>query len=92
MTTDSHDSDCATHNAPAYPSGPCDCATGIADDIRSALNRRSRENVSNTPDFLLAEYMLACLSAYEVATMARDQFYAINPRPGARSADALSSI
>ena len=20
-----HDSDCATHNAPAYPPGPCDC-------------------------------------------------------------------
>lgn len=20
-----HDSDCATHNAPAYPAGPCDC-------------------------------------------------------------------
>ena len=20
-----HDSDCATHNGPAYPAGPCDC-------------------------------------------------------------------
>lgn len=23
---DSHDSDCATHNEPAYPNGPCDCS------------------------------------------------------------------
>lgn len=22
---DNHDSDCATHNMPAYPNGPCDC-------------------------------------------------------------------
>ncbi|MDE5451355.1 hypothetical protein GWE18_00495 [Bradyrhizobium sp. CSA112] len=22
----SHDSDCATHNMPAYPNGPCDCS------------------------------------------------------------------
>ena len=22
---DNHDSDCATHNEPAYPNGPCDC-------------------------------------------------------------------
>lgn len=21
-----HDSDCATHNEPAYPNGPCDCS------------------------------------------------------------------
>ena len=23
--TDQHDSDCAAHNMPAYPNGPCDC-------------------------------------------------------------------
>lgn len=23
---DRHDSDCATHNEPAYPNGPCDCS------------------------------------------------------------------
>lgn len=25
-TTRGHDSDCAVHNAPAYPPGPCDCS------------------------------------------------------------------
>lgn len=24
--TDEHDSDCATHNMPAHPNGPCDCS------------------------------------------------------------------
>lgn len=24
-----HSSDCATHNAPAYPSGPCDCRNDV---------------------------------------------------------------
>ena len=25
MMNNEHDSDCATHNAPAYPAGACDC-------------------------------------------------------------------
>jgi hypothetical protein len=31
MVTILHDSDCATHNEPAYPNGPCDCG---ADSIK----------------------------------------------------------
>lgn len=26
---DAHDSDCATHNEPAYPNGPCDCSLAM---------------------------------------------------------------
>lgn len=37
-------------------------------DIAAAINRHSRENVSNTPDYILAEYMLICLAAFEKAT------------------------
>ncbi len=47
----------------------------LADDIRSAINSVSRENTSNTPDFILAEYMLACLSAFETASLAREKWY-----------------
>ena len=28
MTEVLHDSDCAQHNEPAYPNGPCDCSAG----------------------------------------------------------------
>ncbi len=47
----------------------------LADDIRSAINRVSRENVSNTPDFILAEYLLSCLDAFEKASLAREKWY-----------------
>lgn len=83
MTEKNHDSDCAIHNGPALPSGECDCrGPSLADDIRAAINRRSRENVSNTPDFILAEYMLACLNAFETAVGDRDGWYGNKPKPG----------
>lgn len=28
-----HDSDCATHNMPAYPNGPCDCGAALAQEV-----------------------------------------------------------
>lgn len=40
-TIDRHDSDCATHNMPAYPNGPCNCSlsntTNLTQDQRKAL-------------------------------------------------------
>lgn len=34
-------------------------------EISAVLNKYSVENRSNTPDFMLAEYMLGCLTVYE---------------------------
>lgn len=34
-------------------------------ELADLLNKYSRENASNTPDFLLAEYLMDCLRAYE---------------------------
>lgn len=39
-------------------------------DLAKAINRNSRENASNTPDFVLAEYLVRCLEAYEAAVRA----------------------
>lgn len=36
-------------------------------ELRSLLNRHSMENGSDTPDFVLAKYLYACLMAYEQA-------------------------
>lgn len=47
----------------------------LANEIRAAINRYSRENVSNTPDFILAEYLMACLVAFESASMRREDWY-----------------
>ena len=39
--------------------------------LRAAINRTCQENGSNTPDHILATYLLTCLGAFEVATNAR---------------------
>ncbi len=38
-------------------------------ELSAILNRASREGLSNTPDFILAEYLLNCLEAFELATL-----------------------
>jgi len=54
--------------------------------IESAINQMSAENGSNTPDFILAEYLTDCLAAFDKATMARDRWYGVPLRPGSRLA------
>lgn len=49
----------------------CELKTELSD----VLNRLSRENESDTPDFLLADYMLDSLRAYEHAVKARDKWF-----------------
>lgn len=56
--------------------------TPFEQELESLINRHSRENGSNTPDFILARYMLACLEAFEEATQKRDSWYDIAPEPG----------
>ncbi len=45
------------------------------EELRSLINRHSRENESNTPDFILAEYMQECLASFEKASRAREKWY-----------------
>jgi hypothetical protein len=45
------------------------------DDLRYLLNVHSAENRSNTPDFILAEYMLACLNVFDDTVNKREQWY-----------------
>ena len=47
----------------------------LLNDIQHLLNYHSRENESDTPDFLLAEYLMDCLRAYEKIIKARDKWY-----------------
>lgn len=39
----------------------------LREDLRVAINRNSRESRSNTPDHILADYLMQCLQAYEAA-------------------------
>ncbi len=48
-----------------------DLASALAD----ALNRFSAENGSNTPDFILAQFLLDCLTAFNACSRARETWY-----------------
>lgn len=52
------------------------------DEIARVVNAFSRENRSNTPDWILANYIERCLVALEVAICDRDHWYRIAPSPG----------
>jgi hypothetical protein len=43
-------------------------------ELKALINSYSKENESNTPDFILAEYMINCLHAFEKATNERTKF------------------
>lgn len=46
-------------------------------ELRDLLNRHSMENGSNTPDYLLAEYLMGCLAAWERTTKQRDAWHGL---------------
>lgn len=39
------------------------------------INRYSKENGSDTPDFILANYLADCLVAFDKATIQREEWY-----------------
>lgn len=50
-------------------------------ELQHVINCHSKENGSDTPDFILAEYMADCLKAFEVATKSREKWYGREPKP-----------
>jgi hypothetical protein len=49
----------------------------LVDAIAGAINSVSAENSSNTPDFILAEYLVGCLEVYRKATLERERWYGV---------------
>lgn len=45
-------------------------------EIESLINRHSMENGSDTPDFILADYLVACLTAFDAAVKRREELRA----------------
>ncbi len=46
--------------------------------LEELINKHSMENESDTPDFILAQYMFTCLSAYRNAVKARDKWFGVD--------------
>jgi len=45
------------------------------DELRTLINKYSKENSSDTPDYILAEYLNDCLAAWDKAIGARRNWY-----------------
>ena len=48
-------------------------------ELTELINKYSRENRSDTPDFILASYVESCLVNFDVAVLRRDQWYGRDP-------------
>ena len=55
--------------------------------IASVLNCFSAENPSNTPDWILAQYLLGCLAAWNTGVQQRETWYGRDARPTAAQSD-----
>ena len=53
----------------------------LTKDFATAINKVSAENMSNTPDFILAEYLVQCLGAFDLSVMTRDKWYGVHLEP-----------
>lgn len=49
--------------------------TNFREDLAGVINRYSRENGSDTPDFILGNYLAACLAAWDAGVVAREKWY-----------------
>jgi len=55
----------------------------LRDRIAHAINATSSENGSNTPDFILAEFLTECLAAFDKTVQARAKWYDRMDQPAA---------
>lgn len=44
-------------------------------EVRKLINRQSREDGSDTPDHILAQYLNECLVAFEIAVRQREVWH-----------------
>lgn len=62
------------------------------DELIAALNRACAESRSNTPDFILAHYLIGCLNAFDVAVNERTAWYDPKIRAGAAQETEVAPI
>jgi len=50
-------------------------------ELAQVINKHSQENASNTPDFILAQYLQGCMDVFTTAIQQRETWYDRDPRP-----------
>ena len=56
-------------------------ADTFENELRELINRHSVENESNTPAFILVQYIDACLTVFATAVQQRETWYGRDARP-----------
>jgi hypothetical protein len=68
-------------------------STTFQKELESLLNRHSMEGGSNTPDFILAKYLVSCLVSFNSAVSERTDWYAPEtPQEAAKRHMELSRV
>ena len=49
------------------------------EELEELINRYSMENQSDTPDYILAEYLVSCLNTWAYITRQRDKWFGYKP-------------
>lgn len=47
-------------------------------ELEGLINKHSVENISNTPDFILAKFMFDCLKGFEKASLERERWFSVS--------------
>ena len=55
--------------------------------LKTLINEHGQENDSNTPDWILAQYMGGCLATFNKAVQQRENWYGRDPRPSSGTGD-----
>lgn len=53
--------------------------TDFEKELEALINKHSMENASNTPDWVLAQYLNGCLEAFNLAVQLRENWYGRDP-------------
>jgi hypothetical protein len=64
-----------TANSESDEPDPPANSPSFAKELENLINCHSIENGSNTPDFILAEYLMGCLRAYENACKQKEAWH-----------------
>lgn len=60
-------------------------------ELKALINKHSMENSSNTPDHILADYLIRCIDNFTETTQSRESWYGVKLRPGAKNASSNES-
>lgn len=65
-------------DATPIPTTEPEAKQSFEQELSSLINRRSIENNSDTPDYILAKFLNTCLFGYEMAVKTRDKWFNVN--------------